>query len=73
MPAWKVLLIGLLASICLVLGLATVVVPLSHEGNERWLLLLGLLVATLVAGSLLGLFLRQASKTIDSKTRGRRY
>jgi hypothetical protein len=37
MSDWKVLLIGVLACACFALGLSTVLVLLTHEGNQRWL------------------------------------
>jgi len=58
MPIWKVLFIVLLGGICLTLGLGTVVVPFSMtEGTERWLWFGGLLVGTIVMGTLFALFL----------------
>jgi hypothetical protein len=73
MPTWKVLLIGLLFCVCLCLSLATILVPMSHEGSDRWLWLSGLLAATVVAGLLLTMFLRHAGHSLDSKTRGTRF
>jgi Na+/H+-translocating membrane pyrophosphatase len=73
MPTWKVLLIGLLFCACLALSLATILVPLSHEGSSRWLWLSGLLAATVLAGLLLATFLRHAGGSLDSKTRGTRF
>ena len=72
MPPWKVLLIGVLASACLGLALATILVPMSHEGGDRWLWLLGLLAATACTATLLTVFMRHASGFLDVKTRGNR-
>lgn len=65
MPTWKVLLILLCCAICLALAGATLVVPMSMEGNQRWTWLGILLPATLVACGLLGWFLRHASRHMD--------
>lgn len=73
MPAWKVLFIGVLACVCLALGLATILVPISHEGGQRWLWLAGLLTATAFVGGLFALFLRHSSGFLDAKTRGARH
>jgi hypothetical protein len=73
MPAWKVMFIGLLACICFSLGLATLLVLLTHEGNQRWLWVGGLLPATIGAGGLFTLFLRHASRSLDARARGTRY
>jgi hypothetical protein len=73
MPAWKVLIIGVLASICLALAMATVLVTLDQTGGNRWLWMGGLLAATLCAGTLLTLFLRHAGRSLDlSPHRARR-
>ena len=72
MAPWKVLLIGVLACACLGLALATVLVPMSREGSDRWAWLGGLLVATAVTATLLTLFMRHASSFLDVKTRGSR-
>ncbi len=72
MPAWKVLLIGLLACICMGLATASFVVPFNYDGNQRWLWLGGLLSATLFMGVLLALFLRHAGGAMDAKPRGAR-
>jgi hypothetical protein len=73
MPAWKVLFICLFACVCLSLALATLLVPMSHEGGQRWLWLGGLLTTTLFASGLFALFLRHADGYLDAKTRGSRY
>jgi uncharacterized membrane protein YozB (DUF420 family) len=62
MPAWKVFIVGMLAAACLGLAFATLIVPITIvTGNDRWLWLVVLLVATALAGSLFVLFLRRAS------------
>ena len=73
MAAWKVLLIGTLACMCFALAMATVAIPISQDGAQRWLWLGGLLVATLTVGALLALFLRHASEGLDAKPRGARH
>jgi hypothetical protein len=73
MAAWKVLLIGMFATVCLALGLATIIVPLDMAGGQRWLWLGGLLAATLCAGGLFTLFLRHASGSLDRNARSTRY
>ena len=70
MPAWKVLLICLLACVCLALAMATVAVPIAQDGGQRWVWLGGLLAATVVAGGLLTLFMRYASGSLDAKPSG---
>jgi len=58
MAVSKVLLIMLLGAICLGLALGTIVIPFSMaEGTDRWLWFGGLLVGTLVMGTLFTLFL----------------
>ena len=62
MPAWKVLLIAVLALACLGLAFATLIVPMTMTtGGDRWAWLAGLLAATVVVGTLFTLFLRRAS------------
>ena len=73
MPAWKVLFIGAFACVCLGLALTTVLVPMSHEGGQRWLWLGGLLAVTLCAATLFAFFLRHASGSLDAKPRGSRF
>ena len=73
MPAWKVLFIGAFGCVCLALALSTLLVPMAQTGGQRWLWLGGLLTATLCAGALFTLFLRHASGSLDTKTRGARY
>jgi len=72
MAAWKVLFIGAYACVCLGLALSTIVVPLSHEGGQRWMWLGGLLTATLCAGTLFAFFLRYVSGSLDAKPQGGR-
>ncbi|MBX9622902.1 MAG: hypothetical protein K2X82_03725 [Gemmataceae bacterium] len=67
MPAWKVLLIVAFACICMALATATVLVPMAHDGGQRWAWLGGLLAATLVSGGLFVLLLRSASRAMDVK------
>ena len=63
MPVWKVLFTLVLFCACLALGFATIVVPMTASaGEHRWLWLAGLLVATAVAGTLMALFRRRASR-----------
>ncbi|HVK15455.1 MAG TPA: hypothetical protein VM533_00815 [Fimbriiglobus sp.] len=72
MPVWKVLLVGMFACVCLALATATIVVPFSYDGGQRWLWMGGLLSATLFTGALFGLFLRHASHSLDANPRGAR-
>jgi uncharacterized membrane protein YdcZ (DUF606 family) len=72
MPRWKVLIIGTLACACLRLAMATIAIPISYEGAQRWTWLGGLLGATAVTGTLLTLFLRHADSSLDIKPRGAR-
>lgn len=65
MSAWKVLLIVVLACASLGLAMATVAIPLSESGGDRWAWLSGLLSATVVTGTLLVIFLRHAGKSLD--------
>ena len=65
MPVWKVLIIGALACVCMGLGMATVVIGVDQEGNQRWLWLGGLLTATLCVGGATSLFLRYAGRSLD--------
>jgi hypothetical protein len=67
MPAWKVLLIGLLGMICIALTMATILVGLEAQGQQGWLLTGGLLTGTLVTGTLLVLFLRHAGAALETK------
>ena len=68
MPVWKVLFIALFGCVCLALALATLLVPLEKPGNQRWLWLGGLLLSTLAASALFGLFLRHAGGAMLQKT-----
>jgi hypothetical protein len=72
MPAWKVLLIGAFACLCMGLATATFVIPFTEEGNQRWLWMGGLFVATLAAGGLFTLFLRKASGSLGARPGGYR-
>jgi hypothetical protein len=72
MPAWKVLLICLLACVCLALVMATIAVPIAQVGAEKWMWLGGLLTATTVVGALLALFMKHAGGSLDVKPRGGR-
>ena len=68
MPVWKVLLILAFGGICLGLGLATVIVPMTiAPGNSRWLWLAGLLLATAGMGTLFRLVLNSADRALDLK------
>jgi hypothetical protein len=72
MPAWKVLLIGLLASVCFALGLSTLLAPMVHDGSQRWAWMGGSLAATVCATWVFALFLRSATRSLDAKpSRGR--
>jgi hypothetical protein len=72
MPVWKVLLIITLACVCMALAMATIAIPISQVGAQRWGWLGGLLTATIGAGVLLTLFLRYAGGSLDTKPRGGR-
>lgn len=72
MPAWKVLLIGAFAFVCLGLATSSFVVPFTKTGGERWLWMGGLVAATLCAGGLFGLFLRHAGGSLDARPRAAR-
>jgi hypothetical protein len=72
MPAWKVLLIGLLGCICLALAMATIAIPIAQDGAQKWIWLGSLLTATIFTGGLLTLFLRHAGSSLDVSPRGNR-
>jgi hypothetical protein len=72
MSVWKILLIGALACLCLALAMATIAIPISQEGGERWVWLVGLVAATGVAGTVLAFFMRFAGRSLDQKPRGLR-
>ncbi len=72
MSAWKVLLIGVLACACLALALATLLVTISHEGGQRWGWMAGLLMSTAFATTLLVLFMKYATKSLDVRPNGSR-
>jgi hypothetical protein len=72
MPAWKVLLIGLLACVCFTFGLSTLLAPMIHDGNQRWVWMGGSLAATVGAVWVFSIVLRYASRSLDAKpSRGR--
>jgi hypothetical protein len=72
MPVWKVLLIGLLATVCFVSAMSTFLAPMVHEGNDRWVWMGGSLAATAAAVALFSVVLRSASASLDAKpSRGR--
>ena len=72
MAPWKVLLIGLLSCVSFALALSTVLVTISHEGGQRWLWMVSLLAATAFASTLLVVFMRHASASLDARPRGSR-
>ncbi len=72
MPAWKVLIICVLACASLAGAMATVAVPIAQDGGQRWAWLGGLLAATILVGGLLTLFMRHASGSLDAKPVGAR-
>jgi hypothetical protein len=64
MPAWKVLFIVLFGFVCLALALGTIVVPISMGADDsKWAWFAGLLVGTIVMGTLFTMFLRHADRT----------
>lgn len=66
MPAWKVLLVMLFGLAFAALLLATLIVPMTMiEDWTRWLWLVGLLAATVVAGTLFRLFLNSADRAMS--------
>jgi hypothetical protein len=65
MHAWKVLLICALTVVCLALAMATVAIPIAQEGSGRWAWFGGLFAGTVLAGTLLTLFLRYAGRSLD--------
>lgn len=67
MPAWKVLFIGLLACVCFAFGLSTLLAPMIHIGNDRWVWMGSSLAATLVAVWVFSIVLRHASTALDVK------
>jgi hypothetical protein len=69
MPAWKVLVVGVLACAALGLAMATVAIPLAQSGGDRWTWLGILLPSTLVTGGLLALFLRHAGSSMAEPPR----
>lgn len=71
MAVWKILIIGILSFICLGLMMATIAIPVSQDGAQRWIWLACLLAATFLTGSLLAFFLRYAGTSLDVSPRGR--
>ena len=72
MPAWKVLIIGLLAGVCFTFALSTLLAPMIHDGNQRWVWMGGSLAATVAMTWVFAIFLRYASRSLDAKpSRGR--
>lgn len=72
MPAWKVLFVGLLATICFTFAMSTLLAPMVHNGNQRWVWMGGSLVATVCATCVFSVFLRYATRSLDAKpVRGR--
>jgi hypothetical protein len=70
MPAWKILLVLAFGVVCLALGLATIIVPLTIvQDGARWLWLAGLLVATIGMGTLFRLFLNSADRALTGAKR----
>jgi hypothetical protein len=69
MPAWKVLLIGLSACVCFALAVSTLLAPMVHDGNQRWVWMGGSLAGTAVATWVFSIFLRSATGTLDAKPR----
>jgi hypothetical protein len=53
--------------------MTTVVVSVAEQGGQRWLWLTGLSAVTIFAGTLLGLFMRNASRSMNVSTRGVRH
>lgn len=68
MATWRVVVILLMGSVCLVLGSATVVVPMTDGAADHpWLWLVGLLFATAVMGALFAAFLRSSGRAFSTK------
>jgi hypothetical protein len=66
MSDWKVLCVVAFGCASLALVLATIVVPLAlTEADHKWLWFGGLLLATIVVGTLFTLFLRMADRTYN--------
>jgi hypothetical protein len=63
MPTWKIFITVILAMICLGFAFSIIIVPMTEAAGDHWILwMIGLAVATGVAGTLLALFLRAADK-----------
>jgi len=70
MPVWKVLFIMVFGLVCMGLGLATIIVPMTVvETGFRWVWLGGLFFATIGMGLLLRLFLQSADRAFDRANR----
>jgi hypothetical protein len=67
MPAWKVLLIGLLGAVCFALAMSTLLAPMVHVGNDRWVWMGGSLVATISMVWVFSIVLRYATLSLDAK------
>lgn len=67
MPAWKVLLIGALAVVCFATTVSTLLAPMIHTGNDRWVWMGGSLAATLFAVWVFSIVLRHASNALNVK------
>ncbi|MFM7149040.1 MAG: hypothetical protein ACKO23_04280 [Gemmataceae bacterium] len=64
MPAWKVLVIFFLGMLTLILGLCTILVPLSMSPEDgRWMYFGGFLFGFIAVTTGLTMFLRHADKT----------
>jgi hypothetical protein len=74
MPLWKVLFITTFGAVCLALALETVVVPLAMTPAEYpWLWFAGLLLATIVLGTLFTLYLQAADRAFAKDDPRKRY
>lgn len=67
MAAWKVLVIGLLAVLCLALATATGLMLMGAGGSDKWAWFGGLLGGTVVMAVLFVVFLRYADRTMDTR------
>jgi hypothetical protein len=72
MHTWKVLVILFLACLSIGLGMATIAIPISQDGNMKWVWGGSLLAGTLASGAMLIYFMRYASADLDIKPRGGR-
>lgn len=65
MPTWRVFVILFMALVCLTLGFATIVMPMTEgAGDYKWHAFAGLLVATGIMGFLLQLFLKASGRAM---------